>query len=417
MADKVSNLLLFGATGDLARRMLLPSLYGARCRRAAAARFAHRRHRAQRFRRRCLSRTAPRRARRPCPRRILRPRGGGPIPRAGELCRARRDAARGLRAAGPEDRPGHGLAIFLSTAPSLFKATIDGLVRRRPERPARAPRARKAARQRPGLEPRDQRRRRRAPFPSSASSASTITSARKRCRTCSPCASATRCSSRCGTRRTSTMSRSPSPRPSGSRAAPTITTAPARCATWSRTTCCSCSPGGDGAAGQLRRRPRCATKRSRCCARCARSAPRTSATPCAASMARARSTARSVAGYADELGRASDTETFVALRAHVDNWRWAGRAVLPAHRQAHARARAPKSSSSSSACPIRCSPRAAATLKPNRLVIRLQPEENIRLLVMAKTPGLDRDGMRLREVPLDIEPGQCFRRHAPPDRL
>ena len=28
MADKVSTLLLFGATGDLARRMLLPSLYG-----------------------------------------------------------------------------------------------------------------------------------------------------------------------------------------------------------------------------------------------------------------------------------------------------------------------------------------------------------------------------------------------------
>src|SRR6476619_6368399 len=28
MADKASTLLLFGATGDLARRMLLPSLYG-----------------------------------------------------------------------------------------------------------------------------------------------------------------------------------------------------------------------------------------------------------------------------------------------------------------------------------------------------------------------------------------------------
>ncbi len=29
-------------------------------------------------------------------------------------------------------------------------------------------------------------------------------------------------------------------------------------------------------------------------------------------------------GYRDELGRSSDTETFVALRAHVDNWRWSG---------------------------------------------------------------------------------------------
>ena len=31
-----------------------------------------------------------------------------------------------------------------------------------------------------------------------------------------------------------------------------------------------------------------------------------------------------VPGYAEELGRSSRTETFVALRAHVDNWRWSG---------------------------------------------------------------------------------------------
>src|SRR5687768_12750881 len=31
-----------------------------------------------------------------------------------------------------------------------------------------------------------------------------------------------------------------------------------------------------------------------------------------------------VPGYAEELGRASTTETFVAIKAHVDNWRWAG---------------------------------------------------------------------------------------------
>ncbi|HJW44901.1 MAG TPA: glucose-6-phosphate dehydrogenase, partial [Lysobacter sp.] len=31
-----------------------------------------------------------------------------------------------------------------------------------------------------------------------------------------------------------------------------------------------------------------------------------------------------VPGYLDELGRASRTETFVALRAHIDNWRWSG---------------------------------------------------------------------------------------------
>src|SRR3546814_1363754 len=41
-------------------------------------------------------------------------------------------------------------------------------------------------------------------------------------------------------------------------------------------------------------------------------------------------------------------------------------------------------------------------LKPNRLIIRLQPEESISLLMMAKQPGLDRDGIQLREVPLDL---------------
>ncbi|KAK0348532.1 hypothetical protein LTR94_036856, partial [Friedmanniomyces endolithicus] len=41
-------------------------------------------------------------------------------------------------------------------------------------------------------------------------------------------------------------------------------------------------------------------------------------------------------------------------------------------------------------------------LQPNKLVIRLQPEEYIELLVMAKEPGLDRDGIRLREVPLNL---------------
>jgi glucose-6-phosphate 1-dehydrogenase len=49
-----------------------------------------------------------------------------------------------------------------------------------------------------------------------------------------------------------------------------------------------------------------------------------------------------------------------------------------------------------------------ALVQPNKLIIRLQPEENIRLLVMAKEPGLDRDGIRLREVPLDLSLTSAF---------
>jgi glucose-6-phosphate 1-dehydrogenase len=49
-----------------------------------------------------------------------------------------------------------------------------------------------------------------------------------------------------------------------------------------------------------------------------------------------------------------------------------------------------------------------AVLQLNKLVIPLQPEENIRLLMMAKQSGLDRDGIRLREVPLDIDMPNAF---------
>ena len=49
-----------------------------------------------------------------------------------------------------------------------------------------------------------------------------------------------------------------------------------------------------------------------------------------------------------------------------------------------------------------------ALVQPNKLIIRLQPEENIRLLVMAKEPGLHRDGIRLREVPLDLSLTSAF---------
>jgi glucose-6-phosphate 1-dehydrogenase len=49
-----------------------------------------------------------------------------------------------------------------------------------------------------------------------------------------------------------------------------------------------------------------------------------------------------------------------------------------------------------------------ATLQPNRLVIGIQPEENISLWLMAKVPGLDRQGIRLRAVPLDIALPDAF---------
>jgi glucose-6-phosphate 1-dehydrogenase len=108
-----------------------------------------------------------------------------------------------------------------------------------------------------------------------------------------------------------------------------------------------------------------------------------------------------VRSYADELGRISPTETFVAIKAHVDNWRWQG---VPFYLRTGKRLPARQSEIAIQFKPVPHSIFAArgGQLQPNTLVIRLQPEEYVRLLVMAKQPGLDRDGVRLREVPLNL---------------
>jgi glucose-6-phosphate 1-dehydrogenase len=49
-----------------------------------------------------------------------------------------------------------------------------------------------------------------------------------------------------------------------------------------------------------------------------------------------------------------------------------------------------------------------AALKANKLIISIQPHENIGLQMMAKVPGLDRDGLKLRAVPLDIGMTNAF---------
>ena len=114
-----------------------------------------------------------------------------------------------------------------------------------------------------------------------------------------------------------------------------------------------------------------------------------------------------VPGYDDELGKDSDTETFVAIKAHVDNWRWKG---VPFYLRTGKRL---PERVTEIVVQFRCIPfsifegRGAKTM-PNRLVIGIQPEENISLRLMAKVPGLDREGLRLRPVPLDISMPDAF---------
>jgi glucose-6-phosphate 1-dehydrogenase len=114
-----------------------------------------------------------------------------------------------------------------------------------------------------------------------------------------------------------------------------------------------------------------------------------------------------VPGYDDELGKPSGTETFVAIRAHVDNWRWKG---VPFYLRTGKRLPERKTEIviQFRAVPHSIFAGQGAKSAPNRLVIGIQPRENIGLSVMAKVPGLDRDGLRLREVPLDISMPDAF---------
>ncbi|UYV17122.1 glucose-6-phosphate dehydrogenase [Porphyrobacter sp. ULC335] len=118
-------------------------------------------------------------------------------------------------------------------------------------------------------------------------------------------------------------------------------------------------------------------------------------------------TGQAVPGYDEELGKDSGTETFVAIKAHVDNWRWKG---VPFYLRTGKRM--PKRVTEI-VIQFRCVPHSifagkGATMQPNRLVIGIQPEENITLSLMAKVPGLDREGIRLRSVPLNIAMPDAF---------
>jgi glucose-6-phosphate 1-dehydrogenase len=114
-----------------------------------------------------------------------------------------------------------------------------------------------------------------------------------------------------------------------------------------------------------------------------------------------------VPGYAEEIGRESGTETFVALKAHIDNRRWKG---VPFYLRTGKRMpmRDTEIFIQFRDVPYSIFASRGATTKPNKLIIGLQPEETISLHLMAKTPGLDRQGVRLREIPLDIGLANAF---------
>ncbi len=113
-----------------------------------------------------------------------------------------------------------------------------------------------------------------------------------------------------------------------------------------------------------------------------------------------------VRGYLEELdGGVSNTETFVAIKAEVDNWRWAG---VPFYIRTGKRMAGRMSEIVITFKPIPHSifDEAAGRIAANQLIIRLQPDEGVKQSLMIKDPGPG--GMRLRNVSLDMTFAEAF---------
>jgi len=113
-----------------------------------------------------------------------------------------------------------------------------------------------------------------------------------------------------------------------------------------------------------------------------------------------------VPGYLEEIGKPdSKTETFVAIKAEIDNWRWAG---TPFYLRSGKRLASRASEIVVAFRPIPHSifDSSAGPITANQMVIRLQPDEGVKLQIMIKDPGPG--GMRLTSVPLDMSFAQAF---------
>ncbi|WP_371395939.1 glucose-6-phosphate dehydrogenase [Fretibacter rubidus] len=111
-----------------------------------------------------------------------------------------------------------------------------------------------------------------------------------------------------------------------------------------------------------------------------------------------------VTSYVDTLSKDnSDTETFVAIKTGLDNWRWAG---VPFYLRTGKRMKERRSE-----IVIQFKPTPHALFKgadqaPNRLVIRLQPDEGMQLYMQVKEPGPG--GLRLKSLPLNLSYADNF---------
>src|SRR5215831_2379434 len=118
-----------------------------------------------------------------------------------------------------------------------------------------------------------------------------------------------------------------------------------------------------------------------------------------------------ILGYRQEqnVNPVSDTETFVALRINIDNWRWAD---VPVYMRVGKRL--PKSATEISVhfkkAPAVLFNKETVKIDQNVLVIRIQPDEGISLRMLAKIPGTS---LRIEPVKMDFHYGTSFGKASP----
>ena len=113
-----------------------------------------------------------------------------------------------------------------------------------------------------------------------------------------------------------------------------------------------------------------------------------------------------VPAYLDEIeADSSDTETFVAMKVEIDNWRWAN---TPFYLRTGKRMPAKCSEIMIQFLPVAHSifSPSAGPLTSNQLIVRLQPNEGVTLSLMTKEPGPG--GFQLRSLGLDLSFADAF---------
>jgi glucose-6-phosphate 1-dehydrogenase len=119
-----------------------------------------------------------------------------------------------------------------------------------------------------------------------------------------------------------------------------------------------------------------------------------------------------VPGYREEEGVAPDsvTETYVAAKLYVDNWRWADTPFYVRMGKRMARRETTIAIQFKQAPHPPFEEAARDGLRPNVLLVHIQPDEGVSLAIGAKVPG---QGMMIRTVHMDFLYGGAFRMGMP----